>query len=537
MTARPLVHTALLAISLLGAACGAGSAGFDEATELLPQAEPTAAAPSAPSAPDDQSASHGAHAPPAYDRIFADDRVQRIDLVLDAETHWQIMNDLSVRLSARTPIAACTGLAADAPCSFLDVGGTCVSSRGTLTCRASDQVGAVDSVPGDPITVPVTVRYDGRTWRHVGMRFKGNSSLFSVYRAGQAKLPMRLDFDEYEDDFPEVKNQRFFGFDELTFSSGYSDAAYIREKLAADLMRDAGLVVARTAFYRVFLDTGSGPEYWGLYTMVEDPSDQMITAQFSDDSGNLYKPDGPGSDLTRFDERGFEKKSNAKAADFRDVRAFLAALHAPQDDRERWRRDLEAAFDVDAFLQSLAVGRSIDHWDAYGQLSHNYYLYGDPARGGKLVWISWDHNMTWTSARGRTPIVPTNVATRWPLLRNLMADPVYGARYRVLLAEFAETLYEKSAFDARATSLHTLITPYVVGPDGEQAPYTFVRSESSFRNALPALIAAADGRRAAIAQALAPPPPVAPVIPATDAPTEATDAPTAATLPEPERAP
>ena len=73
----------------------------------------------------------------------------------------------------------------------------------------------------------------------------------------------------------------------------------------------------RAAFYRVFVDSGAGPQYWGLYTMVEDPSDgAMLDAQFGGQGGNLYKPDGPGADWTKFDAEGFEKKTNDKEADF-----------------------------------------------------------------------------------------------------------------------------------------------------------------------------------------------------------------------------
>jgi len=39
----------------------------------------------------------------------------------------------------------------------------------------------------------------------------------------------------------------------------------------------------------VYVDTGNGPVYWGLYTVFEDPSDKMLEYQFENPNGNLYK--------------------------------------------------------------------------------------------------------------------------------------------------------------------------------------------------------------------------------------------------------
>jgi len=45
-----------------------------------------------------------------------------------------------------------------------------------------------DLAGADPIYVPVTVRYDGGVWTHVGMRYKGNSSLATAFRTGILKI-------------------------------------------------------------------------------------------------------------------------------------------------------------------------------------------------------------------------------------------------------------------------------------------------------------------------------------------------------------
>ncbi|MCA9540632.1 MAG: CotH kinase family protein, partial [Myxococcales bacterium] len=356
---------------------------------------------------------HGKGADPAWHTLFTLDRVHRIDIAMPAETYDAMLADLEELLGAagsggggppgggggppggggrpQPPQAgfdACLGLDVGAACSFEDAGntimGTCqnVPFGDGLFCALNppggggpqppgDGGGPVDLTGGDPMWVPVTVRHDGRPWYHVGMRFKGNSSLSSTWRSGGRKMGFRLTFDKYEDDFPEVSNQRFHGFKKMTFAPGFGDASMVRDIIAGEMLRDMGIPAALAAFYEVYVDTGNGPVFWGLYTMIEDPSDQLIEAWFEDDGGNLYKPEGTGADWTRFDPSGFEKKNNEDDADWSDVEAAITALNADRADAAAWRAGLEATFDVDGFLRWLAANTVIANWDAYGQMAHN----------------------------------------------------------------------------------------------------------------------------------------------------------------------
>ena len=392
----------------------------------------------------------------------------------------------------------------------------------------------------DPIYVPVTVTYDGTAWTSVGMRFKGNSSLMSAARSGAGKIPFRLDFDRYEDEVPATRNQRFYGFQKLTFSSNYTDNSMLKEVLATEAFRDQGVPAARAAFYRIFVDTGHGDEYWGLYTMIEDPADgAMLAAQFGDDDGNLYKPEGRGANWGFFDAAGFGKKTNESEADFSDVAGAVAALHAPQDDPAAWRTGLESRFDVDGFLRWLAVNSLIANWDAYGRMAHNYYLYGDPGDNGRLRWIPWDHNMSFGSGFGGMPqpfaragppggpagALPNQAAFRivggpmsqsgdllhrqvdenWPLIRRILADDVYEARYRLALEQALDGMLAPETFDARVRELHALVAPFVVGPKGERSTHTTLSSPAAFESADDQLIGLMTAQREAARTALAEP--------------------------------
>jgi spore coat protein CotH len=363
----------------------------------------------------------------------------------------------------------------------------------------------------DPVYVPVTVQFDGNTWTSVGMRYKGNSTLMSATMEGTRKTPFRLDFDRYEDERPEIRNQRIYGFSKLTFSSNTRDASQLREVMATEVFRDRGVPAPRAAFYRVYVNTGSGAEYWGLYSMIEDPSDgPMLDAQFGSDSGNLYKPDGPGATWASFDAESFEKKNNKKQADWGDVSSAIAALNAPQTDRRVWRAALEAKLDVDHFLRWLAVNTAIDNWDVYGTMSHNYYLYADPAKKAQLRWIPWDNNEAFGRSGGpgrggrggpggapprgggggdffvfgpggpppdgqrpggpggpgprfggpgsNDDVMHARTGSQWPLIRTLLDDDVYAARYREHLRHALGGLFAPDAAARRLRELHSLIS-------------------------------------------------------------------------------
>jgi spore coat protein CotH len=339
----------------------------------------------------------------------------------------------------------------------------------------------------EPSFVPVNVEYNGLTWWNVGMRFKGNSTLMDAWRSGGKKLPFRLDFDEFEDTFEEIDDQRFYGFKKLTFSSGAKDDSLIREKLGGELFRDAGVKVARSSFYRIYLDVGdgNGQVYAGLYTMVEDLSDDFLKSQFEDDNGNLYKPDGNGADWQSFIEDGFIKKSNEEDADWTDIQNAIDALHASQNDAEAWRTDLERHFNVDQYLKLLAVNQSIENWDTYGLMTHNYYLYADPSDNGRLLWLPWDLNECLQPSRGGgMSVLLSEVSDQWPVIRYLMDDPVYAAQYYEELATFLDGAFAIDKVENRMQVLHDLVAPFVSGENGEAYPYTNLSNTSAFETSL-----------------------------------------------------
>ena len=202
--------------------------------------------------------------------------------------------------------------------------------------------------------------------------------------------------------YPEIENQRFYGFKQLSLANGYKNSSFLRDAATALILEDAGLPAAKTAFYEVILDYGEGPVSLGLYTMIEVIDDTAIERYFGSDDGNIYEGEGTAASFaaSTYDqiEESFEKENNEDEADWSDIENLFDVLHSDQrtSDPAAWRAELEAIFDVNGFLEWLAISSVIQNWDAYGSMSHNYYLYNNPDTG-QLTWISWDHNEAMSS--------------------------------------------------------------------------------------------------------------------------------------------
>lgn len=310
----------------------------------------------------------------------------------------------------------------------------------------------LSSVDISPVWSPCTFVLNGEQWDQVGVRFKGNSSLMQSYMMGNDKLSMKLDFDHYEDDYPELKNQRCYGFKQLNLNNNYNDASYMREKVVSDMLRDFGLVSAHTAFCEVYLDYGEGMKYVGMYTIVEEVDDTVVEDQFGDGSGYLYKPEERAGSFAEgtYNEEEFNLKSKARSGDFEDVKALYDILNCSLrvENQDSWCEKLESVFDVDVFLKWLALNTSIQNWDTYGSMAHNYFLYNNP-QNGKLTWISWDHNEALQSRPNLyTPENLIQAGDSWPLITYLLEVKGYKSRFDGYLKDFITGVFESTRVQA-----------------------------------------------------------------------------------------
>jgi spore coat protein H len=386
----------------------------------------------------------------------------------------------------------------------------------------------LDGLPA-PIFVPVNITYNGKLWTKVGMRWKGHASLQGAWNQGIRKLAFILDFDYYEEADPDLVNQRFFGFKRLVFSNAYNDPSFIREKVAGDIFRAAGVPTARSAFAPVYMDWGDGQQYLGLYTMIEDPSDEMLEVQFGADTGSLYKPWENAArwlapDLVYswqeeeldggvvLDEWGysdweddiaehFERANTGVITDWSDIKKVIKELHEDRDVPEVWRAHLEEVFNVQSFIKALAVNQAIMNWDSYGCMHHNYYVYANPLDSWRFAWFPWDFNEAMMDKSEPDcpppgsvmldeivyPDEDTKIDADWPLIQFILADPVYRAEYKEEIKAVLDGAFAIDKVHAMMDKHHDLVAPYVIGPkEKEKWKYTtcFPTDCSAFADSL-----------------------------------------------------
>ncbi len=402
-------------------------------------------------------ASHGADAEPNYAVVFPDDSVNTLTITIAPEDWDAMLADMSEIFGEQG--SRQQGPQGGGPGGGGDPG---AGQRGVMNAE-------------NPMWVSGTVTFRGETWTNVGVRFKGNSSLANTWASGSLKVPLKLDFDQYEDTAPETTDQRFYGFKQLALANGFGDSTYMREVVAYELLDGAGLAAARTAYYKVVLDHGDGPVDMGLYVAIEVVDDTVIDRVYGDDSGNIYEADGPAASLAAGTqdqvEASFQKENNAQESDWSDVEALYATLNSDlrTTDPAAWRAQVESLFNVDDFLTWLALKTTLQHWDSYGSMSHNYYLYHNPETD-QLDFISWDHNQVLGSQGGpqggrggggpsrATSFDLAEVGADWPLIRYLLDDTVYQARYVEALRS-VDALFDADTLTARFQELSSLIEP------------------------------------------------------------------------------
>lgn len=348
---------------------------------------------------------------------------------------------------------------------------------------------ALDAVFGDPIFVQAEIKQGENTWSNVGFRLKGNASLSGSWRSGIYKLPFKLKFDEWEDQYPDIKNQRFYGFKELSFAPSYGDDSFMKEKLLTQLFRDNDVMACKIAYYKVFIDFGKGLKYCGIYQAIETVEEHMVEVQSGKKVGNVYKPE---SNMQQFLTSQFEKQNNQSLADYSDVKQLITILNSPLrvNDNSRWKKDLEAVFDVKEFLRYLAVNNTVGNWDSYGVLTHNSFLANTD---GVLHWIPYDLNLSFqmrgglNNSRFALSMDMKEVTSQWPLIRYIVDDPAYFAYYKSAVKEFIQKDFNPTTMGAYLKKHKAILQSNFTGTSVEAPPYSHLRSPQNFEAAVTAL--------------------------------------------------
>ena len=126
-----------------------------------------------------------------------------------------------------------------------------------------------------------SVVIDGESYKNVGIRGKGNTSLSNVASMESDRYSFKIEFDQYD------TTQNYYGLDKLSLNNLIQDNTMMKDYLTYQMMNAFGVAAPLCSYVYI---TVNG-EDWGLYLAVEAVEDSFLQRNYGSDYGELYKPD------------------------------------------------------------------------------------------------------------------------------------------------------------------------------------------------------------------------------------------------------
>ncbi len=379
---------------------------------------------------------------------------------------------------------------------------------------------------------PCSVDIDGESFRNVGIRAKGNTSLTQVESYGNDRYSFKIEFDHYEN------SQSYYGLDKLSLNNIIQDNTYMKDYLSYQMMAEFGAVSPLCSYVYIRVNG----EDWGLYLAVEGVEESFLQRNYGADYGELYKPESQsfgGRDIQGNKEGFKQRPENAEfdipdmpeddiefgdapdTGDFKVPENFdgfggfggsassdVSLIYTDDDyssysnifdnaktditnqDKDRLIssleslnlcRDIDSTVDVENVIRYFVVHNFVCNFDSYtGSIIHNYYLY---EADGKLSMIPWDYNLAFGGFMGAqdatalinypidTPVSGGTVDSR-PMLAWIFSNDKYTHLYHQYFAEFISSYFDSGTFSSELERVQALIAPYV-----EKDPTSFCTYE------------------------------------------------------------
>jgi len=297
------------------------------------------------------------------------------------------------------------------------------------------------------VEVPAKVTVDGKTYRDVGVHFRGASSFFTVAEGRKRSLNLSFDFVD--------EKQNIGGYRTINLLNSHTDPTHLRSMLYYHAAREY-IPAPKANFARVVING----ESWGIYVNVQQFNKDFTRDFFKSTGGARWKvPGSPrgrgGLNYLGDDVAAYKKIYELKSKE--DPKAWAALIELCKVLNETPTEKLEAALspmlDIDGVLKFLALENALINSDGYWTRASDYLLYRDEK--GIFHVIPYDANETFRSAggpgmpggrggegqggRGVTldPLTGVDEQAK-PLLSKLLAAPSLRSRYLGYVRDIAE---------------------------------------------------------------------------------------------------
>jgi hypothetical protein len=290
------------------------------------------------------------------------------------------------------------------------------------------------------VEVPATATVDGRTYRDVGVHFRGASSYRMV--GADAKKSLNLSFAFVNNE------QRLLGYRTLNLLNGNGDASLVRTLLYSEIARHY-IPVPKTNYMRVVIND----ENWGVYINTQQFNSDFTREHYSSTRGARWKvPGSPrgraGMEYLGDDAAAYRRLYEIKTKDDPKSWSALIAMFRVLNETPiaRLESSLAPLVDIDEVLKFLALEVVLVNSDGYWTRASDYSIYMDEK--GRFHVIPHDVNEAMSGNSGfgfggrgggvtLDPLVAIDDPGK-PLRSRLLQVPALRQRYLGYVREIAD---------------------------------------------------------------------------------------------------
>lgn len=168
-------------------------------------------------------------------------------------------------------------------------------------------------------------------------------------------------------------NKDLYGRSQFRIRSDAREATYLRSKLSCDIHNRLGLTSISANYITLYINE----EYLGMYILMDAPKLPWIEQVYGEaDTPNLYKCKDGSNYLSVMSSAELCYNENEDVTDRSEWVEFLTAL-----DNAQSAEDIEDIFEVDQFLNEIALEYLTGSWDHFLSTGHNFSMYKQKSNG------------------------------------------------------------------------------------------------------------------------------------------------------------
>ena len=261
-----------------------------------------------------------------------------------------------------------------------------------LTFESADWEKELEDFNNTDVEIPATLVVDGRTYRDIGVHFRGASSFMMVPAGSKRSLNLSLDFVH--------PDQTLLGHRTLNLLNANDDPSFLHSALYSHVVRQY-IAAPQVAFARVVING----ENWGVYPLAEQFNKDFVKSRYDTTKGARWKVGGSpmgrggftylGEDLVAY-KRAYEIKTKDDAASWEKLIRVCRLLE--ETPPEKLEAALAPHLEIDTALRFLALDVVFANADGFWTRASDYSIAEDAQ--GRLRVIPHDMNETFSFGGG-----------------------------------------------------------------------------------------------------------------------------------------